>query len=84
VVNKSPPHSSLNPRNPKDSQASRSKTLRTRFKSPRTFLCRKTARCPSCKLSFDSGKIKVVFREVVECLECGFIWVSDDEVVGMH
>ena len=34
--------------------------------------------CPSCKTHFKKKKIKILWRDVVECSECGNIWVVID------
>lgn len=36
-------------------------------------------RCPSCRGHFRFKQIKTIYRDVVECLSCGYIWVLLDE-----
>jgi hypothetical protein len=31
--------------------------------------------CPKCSVHFSKKKTKVVYKEVVECMWCGFIWI---------
>lgn len=38
-------------------------------------------KCPSCLIHFNKKKTRVIFKEVVECTRCGYIWIlrSKDE-----
>lgn len=47
-------------------------------KSKRRFeIVRYNDCCPKCLVHFSSHLSRVLWRDVVECLDCGHIWVLD-------
>jgi len=45
---------------------------------PKTLVMVAKNCCLSCGSHFKLGKVKVVFRDVVECTRCGAIWILID------
>jgi hypothetical protein len=34
--------------------------------------------CPRCKVRFDKGRCGILWHDVIECKDCGHIWVAMD------
>jgi len=46
-------------------------------KMRKTFLdARVTNKCPKCHVNFKKGAFHVLWHDVLECNECGHIWVA--------
>ena len=39
--------------------------------------------CPKCKMKFRKKPLSIVFKDVVECSNCGYIWVFEDSESAM-
>lgn len=35
-------------------------------------------KCPKCKSHFNTGRIKPIWKDAVECLHCGHMWILRD------